>query len=163
MTSDLCLYKCGPNPVWSLHRSHFTFTFVSGLPSSSTNVPHHPSLYPDGVVAIRPPWVGRCRSAGRGEVAERGEKLFHLFLKHLISPLGVVLGALGVAQLDLCHGVFLPLLVQLLVEVHHFWLQLKVALLQATKQDDVGLEKNKGSHRLDFTQVHNMLNQAWAN
>lgn len=90
-----------------------------------------PSLYPDAVVTVWSAGVCGRRVARCREVTECGEKLFHFLLQHLISPLGVVFGALGVAQLDLCHGVLLPLLVQLIVEVHHFRLQLQVALLQA--------------------------------
>lgn len=82
--------------------------------------------------------VGGCGVASCSEVTKRGEKLFHLFLQHLISPLCVVLGALSVAQLDLRHGVLLPLLVQLFMEAHHFCLQLQVTLLQAAKEVNTG-------------------------
>lgn len=78
--------------------------------------------------------VGGCGVASCSEITKRGEKLLHFFLQHLISPLSVILGTLSVAQLYLRHGVLLPLLVQLFVEVHHFGLQIKVTLLQAAKE-----------------------------
>lgn len=96
--------------------------------------PRLPSLYPDAVAAIGSPVVGGRGGAGGGEVAEGGEELLHLLLQDLVAPLGVVLGALAVAQLDLRHGVLLPLLVQLFVEAQHLRLQLQVALLQAGKE-----------------------------
>ena len=135
-TSHFSFYNKQPNPVWSLGHIIESYTVFS---APRPPPPGLPSLYPDGVGAIWPARVGgRGRGvAGRGEVAERGEELLHLFLQHLVSPLGVVLGALGVAQLDLGHGVLLPLLVQLLVEVHHLRLQLQVALLQAAEEVEV--------------------------
>lgn len=96
-----------------------------------TGLPLRPSLNPDGVVTIRSARLCDGVGARGGEVAEGGEKLLHLFLQHLVPPLGVILGALGVAQLYLRHGVFLPLLVQLLVQADHLRLQLQVPLLQA--------------------------------
>lgn len=107
----------------SYYKQFPVFTSFSAL------VPRRSSLYPDGVVTIRSAGVRGCGVASCSEVTKRGEKLFHLFLQHLISPLGVVLGALGVPQLDLGHGVLLPLLVQLFMEAHHLRLKLQVSLL----------------------------------
>lgn len=130
-TSDFLLTVCSQNPVWSCshHKIYIFIFFLSHQPTLSP----FPSLYPDGVVAILSARVRGRAAAGRREVAERGEELLHLLLQHLVPPLGVVLGPLGVAQLDLGHGVLLPLLVQLLVQAHHLRLQLHVTLLQAAE------------------------------
>lgn len=72
------------------------------------NVQRNSSLNPDGVGSVRSPRV--C-----GQVSKGREELFHLLLQHVVSLLRVVLGSLGVPKLDLHHGVFLLLLVQLFV------------------------------------------------
>lgn len=121
--------------------------------------PTPPSLYPDGIVTIWSAGVGG-RSASCGEVTERGEKLFHLLLQHLIPALGVVLGALCVAQLDLGHCVLLPLLVQLFVEVQHLCLQLQVALLQAEKEVNARV-KGKEEQLLNEQQIQGQDKLIW--
>lgn len=80
---------------------------MSGL-NENVHVQHGCSLDPDGVGSVRSPRVRR-------QVAEGGEELFHLLLQHFVSLFRIVLGSLGVSQLDLHHGVFLLLLVQLFV------------------------------------------------
>lgn len=85
-------------------------------------------LNPDSVGSVRRAWLGR-------EVTKGREELLHLFLQHSVTLLGVVLGALGVAQLDLHHGVLLTLLLQLVVEVHQLRLQLGVTQLQTAERE----------------------------
>lgn len=118
--------KCGivllpPSLKKGLNHSNIGFRWYCPIVSTLL-------LDPDGVGPVRPAGVS-------GEVTERGEELLHLFLKHLVPLLGVLFGPLSVAQFDLHHGVLLPLLVQLLMKVHHLSLQLQVTLFKtATKK-----------------------------
>lgn len=119
-----------PSPVRALYSQVTCHPIPRDPPTGTQNPSQIHQRQRERAGSLDPYRVSSLGSPGfHSQLPKCGEKLLHLFLKHVISLLSIFFRSLCIPHFDFYHCELFPLLIQFIMEIHHFCFQRQVPLL----------------------------------